>query len=60
MRVASSFNNLVPASNTYPPIITGNSSFSSIAGVFNASGISFTGSPGYNYGKNIITFIYFN
>ena len=33
----------------FDPVITGNSSFTAVGGVFNASDISFTGSPGYSY-----------
>jgi len=49
VRVDITFNMLDIESLTYDPVLTGNSSFSAVGGVFNASDISFTGSPGFSY-----------
>jgi len=49
VRVDITFNDDIPESLVYDPVLTGNSSFGAVGGVFNASDISFTGSPGYNY-----------
>eukprot|EP00350_Pseudokeronopsis_sp_OXSARD2_P001466 CAMPEP_0170565830 /NCGR_PEP_ID=MMETSP0211-20121228/79436_1 /TAXON_ID=311385 /ORGANISM="Pseudokeronopsis sp., Strain OXSARD2" /LENGTH=131 /DNA_ID=CAMNT_0010886811 /DNA_START=1067 /DNA_END=1462 /DNA_ORIENTATION=- len=49
VRVDITFNEYDEQSLVYDPVLTGNSSFSAIGGVFSVGGISFTGSPGYNY-----------
>jgi len=49
VRVDPTYNVLEPLSLIYSPVLNGNSSFTSIGGVFHAGDISFTGSPGYNY-----------
>jgi len=48
VRVDTDFNQAEGALR-YSPVLTGNSSFTAVGGVFNASDISFTGSPGFGY-----------
>jgi len=49
VRVDITYNTDDLSSLTYSPVLNGNSSFTAIGGVFNASDISFTGSPGFSY-----------
>lgn len=47
--------NLDPKANVYPPIIEGNSQFTSVGGVVKVTGISFAATPGYTYSISFST-----
>ena len=57
VRVDITYNDGNPLALEYDPVLTGASSFEAIGGVFNASGISFTGSPGYSYSKLYLLYL---
>ena len=46
VRVDTVYNEDDPNSMKYPPVVDGPSAFSPTAGVFNVSGVRFTGVPG--------------
>jgi hypothetical protein len=58
VRVDATYNNNDASALQYSPVLTGNSSFQAIAGAFIISGISFTGSPGYNFSNIILSHNY--